>query len=86
MTNFVSPKQIQIQIGLVLLVWPDTHEDMSQPWFVCWSIDTYRVTGGLAQTLNSGLSVAQLTKVAALTVHFIYSIGISSPTATPLSG
>ena len=31
MANFVSPNQIQIQIGLVLLVWPDTRDDMSQP-------------------------------------------------------
>ena len=32
-------------------------------------------------------SVAQLTKVvAALTVHYIYSIRISSASATPLSG
>ena len=32
MANFVSPNQIQIQIGLVLLVRPDTCDDMSQPW------------------------------------------------------
>ena len=32
MANFVSPIQIQIQIGLVLLVRPDTCEDTSQPW------------------------------------------------------
>ena len=31
MTNFVSPNQIQIQIGLVLLVRPDTCDNTSQP-------------------------------------------------------
>ena len=31
MANFVSPNQIQIQIGLVLLVRPDTCDDTSQP-------------------------------------------------------
>ena len=31
MASFVSPNQIQIQIGLVLLVRPDTHDDTSQP-------------------------------------------------------
>ena len=31
MANFVSPNQIQIQIGLVLLVRPDTRDDTSQP-------------------------------------------------------
>ena len=31
MANFVSPSQIQIQIGLVLLVRPDTCDDTSQP-------------------------------------------------------
>ena len=32
MANFVSPNQIQIQIGLVLLVRHDTHDEPSQPW------------------------------------------------------
>ena len=32
MANFVSPNQIQIQIGLVLLVRPDSRDDTSQPW------------------------------------------------------
>ena len=31
MANFVTPNQIQIQIGLVLLVRPDTRDNMSQP-------------------------------------------------------
>ena len=31
MVNVVSPNQIQVQIGLVLFVWPDTHDDTSQP-------------------------------------------------------
>ena len=31
MANFVSPNQMQIQIGLVLLVRPDTRDDTSQP-------------------------------------------------------
>ena len=31
MANFVSPNQIQIQIGLVLLVRHDTRDDTSQP-------------------------------------------------------
>ena len=31
--NFVSPHQIQIQSGLVLLVWTNTRDDPSQP---CW--------------------------------------------------
>ena len=31
MVNFVSPNQIQIQIGLVLFVRPDTRDDTSQP-------------------------------------------------------
>ena len=31
MANFVSPNQIQIQIGLVLLVGPHTRDDTSQP-------------------------------------------------------
>ena len=30
--DFVSPNQIQNQIGLVLFVRPDTRDDMSQPW------------------------------------------------------
>ena len=32
MANFVSPNQIQIQMGLDLLVRPDTRDDPSQPW------------------------------------------------------
>ena len=32
MANFVSPNQIQKQIGLVLLVRHDTRDDTSQPW------------------------------------------------------
>ena len=32
MAHFVSLNQIQIQIGLVLLVRPDTRDDTSQPW------------------------------------------------------
>ena len=35
MANFVSPNQIQIQIGLVLLVRPDTRDETSQPWISC---------------------------------------------------
>ena len=31
MENFVSPNQIQIQIGLVLMVRPDTRDNTSQP-------------------------------------------------------
>ena len=31
MANCLSPNQIQIQIGLVLLVWPDTRDDTLQP-------------------------------------------------------
>ena len=31
MANCVSPNQIQIQIGLVLIVWPDTCDDTAQP-------------------------------------------------------
>ena len=34
MANVVSPNQMQIQIGLVLLVRPDTRDDTSQPWCI----------------------------------------------------
>ena len=44
MANFVSPNQIQIQIGLVLLVWPDTRDDASQPWTVGKYLTVTRVT------------------------------------------
>ena len=32
MANFVSPNQMQIQIGFDLLVQPNTRDDTSQPW------------------------------------------------------
>ena len=32
MANFVSPNQVQLQIGLVILVRPDTCDDTSQPY------------------------------------------------------
>ena len=54
---------------------------------LCLSDIVTTVICGYSDTFPTGLnqSAAQLTEVAALTVHFIYSIRISSATATPLS-
>ena len=54
MANFVSPNQIQIQTGLVLLVRPDTRDDTSQPCILQWGMAFF---GGRFECIWSSLSL-----------------------------